>query len=567
VARKVQIMKLDRMTLEALLRSAAEKYGDQAALALIDSEPLTYREVEKIAERTAEKLLTAGMGKGSNVAILGENMPNWVVSYFAIALAGATAVPILPDFKDTEIENIIKHAGCALIFVSEKLYPKVSKLCGEGLTAVMMETLEFPQPAVPGQTVNLRDVEHNEDDIASIIYTSGTTGSSKGVMLTHKNILSNAITSSAIPEMFEQERFVSILPLSHSYECTIGMLVPFSAGAAVYYLGKPPVPNVLLPALKKIKPGVMLSVPLLIEKIYRQKIYKTFTEKKITAKLYSIPFFRKILNRIAGIKLKKLFGGRIYFFGVGGAPLAPDVEKFLREAHFPYAIGYGLTETSPLIAGDNAVWTRYRSTGRILAGVEVKLDKSAGEGDSGEILVKGPNVMKGYYRDEKLTSEVFTEDGWFRTGDLGSFGDDGYLYIKGRIKNMILGPSGENIYPESIESVINSCAFVEDSVVVEDKGILVALVQLNYEDLKNKFEEMKEDAAESGRQLQDYLSHHLAEIKKSVNAQLNNFSKIGLMLEQKNPFEKTPTKKIKRYLYQNLKMFEKKEDTESGGEV
>ncbi len=567
MAKKAQIMKLDRMTLEAFLRSASKRYGDQAALALIDSEPLTYSEVEKMTERTAENLLAAGMGKGSKVAILGENMPNWVVSYFAIALSGAAAVPVLPDFKDTEIENIIKHAGCALIFVSEKLYPKVSKLCTEGLTSVMMETLEFPQPVVSGHTINLKDVEHNEDDVASIIYTSGTTGNSKGVMLTHKNILSNAITSSAIPEMFEQERFVSILPLSHSYECTIGMLVPFSVGAAIYYLGRPPVPNVLLPALKKIKPGVMLSVPLLIEKIYRQKIYKTFTEKKITAKLYAIPFFRRILNRIAGIKLKKLFGGRIYFFGVGGAPLAPDVEKFLREAHFPYAIGYGLTETSPLIAGDNAVCTRYRSTGRLLAGVEVKLDKSAGEGDSGEILVKGPNVMKGYYRDEKLTSEVFTEDGWFRTGDLGSFGEDGYLYIKGRIKNMILGPSGENIYPESIESVINSCAFVEDSVVVEDKGMLVALVQLNYEDLKNKFEDLKEDAAESGRQLQDYFSHHLAEIKKSVNAQLNNFSKIGLMLEQKNPFEKTPTKKIKRYLYQNLKMFEKNEDPQSGGEV
>ncbi len=562
MAKRAKIMELEKMTLDEMLKDAASRYGSQPALAMIDSKPLSYSDVKREVEKTAESLISSGITKGSNVAILGENMPNWVVAYFGIAFSGATAVPILPDFKDTEVENIILHAECSLIFVSDKLYHKVSSLCDKGLKFVKMETLDFPSSfrGDSGTTLRLEDVKNCEDDVASIIYTSGTTGNSKGVMLTHKNIVSNAITSSAIPNITERERFVSILPLSHSYECTLGMLVPFATGAAVYYLGKPPVPNILLPALKKIRPGLMLSVPLLIEKIYRQKIYKTFTEKKITKKLYSIPFFRRTLNFIAGIKLKKLFGGRIYFFGIGGAPLAPDVEKFLREARFPYAIGYGLTETAPLIAGDNAVWTRYRSTGRVLAGVQVKIDKSAGEGDSGEILVKGPNVMKGYYKEEKLTKEAFTPDGWFKTGDLGVLLENGYLYIKGRIKNMILGPSGENIYPESIESVINSCAYVEDSVVIENKGILVALVQFNYEELKNRFEEFKEEAYENSRKLQDFLSQHLADIKKNVNAQLNSFSRISVILEQKNPFEKTPTKKIKRYLYQNLKIFEKKED-------
>ena len=562
--KKEKIMELDKLTLDEFLKDAAERFASQPALSLLDSEPLTYSDVRANAEKTAARLAARGIGKGSTVAVLGENMPNWVVSYFGIVLTGATAVPILPDFNDSEIENIIRHAECSFIFVSEKLFPKVEDLCRKNLPYANMETLEFTDEKESGKegSYAYSPVTIEEDDVASIIYTSGTTGSSKGVMLTHKNMVSNALAASVIPEMEKRDRLVSILPLSHTYEFTIGMLVPYSVGAAIYYIGKPPVPNILLPALKKIRPGVMLSVPLLIEKIYRQKIYKTFTEKKLMAKLYAIPFFRKLLNRIAGKKLKKLFGGRIYFFGIGGAPLAPDVEKFLIEGRFPYAIGYGLTETSPLIAGDNAVWTRYRSTGRVLKGVEVKIDKSKGEGGSGEILVKGPNVMKGYYKDEKLTEEVFTPDGWFRTGDLGELADNGYLYIKGRIKNMILGPSGENIYPESIESIINTCAFVEDSVVIEDKGVLVALVHFNYDDMKKKFEDFKEEAMEGGRHLQEFMSRHIADIKKSVNSQLNNFSKISAIHEFKNPFEKTPTKKIKRYLYQNLKFLERSEKRE-----
>lgn len=592
--KKAEIVKIDVLTLDKLFLKTVKKYGDRTALSLIDSNPVSFNEASRKAEEIASSLLARGIGKGCNVAVLGENMPNWVIAYFGIILSGATAVPILPDFNGIEVKNILIHSEAKLIFISDKLTSKVTDFLSVGGTeptkeeklnieAVLMENLEFP-PVLSGKNRETAFIENSEDDLASIIYTSGTTGRSKGVMLTHKNIVSNVIASSPIPGLEENEKVISILPLSHALEFTLGMLSPFCLGASIYYLGKPPVPNILLPAMKKIKPGVMVSVPILIEKIYRQRIHKTFTANMLIAKLYGIEFFRKILNFFAGIKLKKLFGGRLYFFGVGGAPLAGDVEAFLKEAKFPYAIGYGMTEASPLITGENASGNRFRSTGRRLKWMDIKIAKPEDDavyedkvlfadvpgkiedncGIIGEILIKGPSIMKGYYKEDALTAEVFTSDGWLKTGDLGQISEDGFLYIKGRSKNMILGSGGENIYPESIEGVLNSCQYVEDSVVVENKGLLVALVQLN-EDFFKKLEGFKEGVSESGKQFQDYLGRQLTEIKKSVNSKLNSFSQIHVIMEQKKPFEKTPTKKIKRYLYQNLlEKFDKQEKLRTG---
>ena len=543
---------LDKLTVQNLIRTSGVKYADLPCLSLVDSEPLLYKDVYKKAQDTAFMLQKMGMKKGSHAAILGENTPNWGISYFAAALAGCIAVPVLPDFSASEIKNILLHSDCEAVFVSEKLRYKVD-VSDTDIKVIILDNFsiedESLRNSVASSDIEFIHYEAEEDDIASIIYTSGTTGQSKGVMLTNKNVVSNAVDSSHIPEMDSGDRMLSILPLSHTYECSLGFLLPVSIGAAVYYLGKPPTPNILLPALSKVKPVAMLSVPLLIEKIYRQKILKTFQKNKILNILYKIPFARKILNKAAGKKLYALFGGKLRFFGIGGAKLSADVEEFLIEARFPYAIGYGLTETSPLIAGDNAQYTIYRSTGRILKNVSVRIDKPDEDG-AGEIVVKGPNVMKGYYKNPELTKEVFTEDGWFRTGDLGKL-TDGYLYISGRIKNLILGPSGENIYPESIEGVLNSCDFVEDSVVFDSKGKIVALVHLNREEIAAKFEELKKDAAESKKQLHDFLATHLSEIRKKVNSQLNSFSRITDIREQEDPFEKTPTKKIKRFLYIN----------------
>ncbi len=542
---------LKKLTVKELIRTSSEKYPDLPCLSFVDSAPLSFREVFDKSYETAFLLQKAGLGRESHVAILAENSPNWGIAYFSAAIAGCIAVPILPDFSPSEIRNILEHSECGAVFVSEKLRYKLDDIATD-IIIIRIEDFspeyEAVRISVENSDISFKEYETGEDDVASIIYTSGTTGQSKGVMLTNRNVVSNAVDASHIPEMTEGDRMLSILPLSHTYECSLGFLLPVYLGAAVYYIGKPPTPTVLLPALQKVKPVAMLSVPLLIEKIYRQKILKTFNRNRIIKSVYSIPFFRKLLNRIAGKKLYRLFGGELRFFGIGGAKLSADVEKFLREARFPYAIGYGLTETSPLIAGDNAKNTIYRSTGRILKNVSVRIDNPDQETGAGEIVVKGPNVMKGYYRNPEMTEEVFTDDGWFRTGDLGIL-SDGYLYIKGRIKNLILGPSGENIYPESIEGVLNSFDFVEDSLVFDQKGKIVALVHLNRDEIAAKLEGLKKEAAESTRQLQEFLAEHLSDIKKRVNSQLNSFSKITDIREQSDPFEKTPTKKIKRFLY------------------
>ena len=548
--------KLNKLTVQTLIKVSAEKYSDLPSLSIVDEKPLTFKEVGEKSHEIAHMLQKLGIAKGDHAAIVSENIPNWGISYFAISLAGSVVVPILPDFAADEIKKILAHSDCHAVFVSEKLKYKIDD-SGLDLKVIIIDDFSIENDELRKELESSErefiEYESEEDDIASIIYTSGTTGQSKGVMLTNRNVISNAVDASPIPEMVAGDRMLSVLPLSHTYECSLGFLLPVYVGAAVYYLGKPPTPNVFIPALAKVKPVAMLSVPLLIEKIYRKKILKTFTANIVIKSLYSFPPVRKLLNKAAGKKLMKLFGGELKFYGIGGAKLSADVEKFLCEAHFPYAIGYGLTETSPLIAGDNAKNTLYRSTGRILQNVTVKIDNPDPETGAGEILVKGPNVMKGYYKNPELTAEVFTDDGYFRTGDLGTIEGEGYLYIKGRIKNLILGPSGENIYPESIEGVINSCDFVEDSMVFDNKGKIVALVQLNREEIAAKFEELKKDVSESKKQLQDYLSSHLAEVRKKVNSQLSSFSRINIMLEQKEPFEKTPTKKIKRFLYLNRK--------------
>jgi len=291
---------------------------------------------------------------------------------------------------------------------------------------------------------------------------------------------------------------------------------------------------------------MMLTVPLIMEKIYFNKILPTFRDNTILNLLYKISFFRKLLHATAGKKLVNTFGGHLKFFGIGGAKLNRSVERFLREAKFPYAIGYGLTETAPLLAGANPQKAVFESTGPAIEGIELIInnpDKKTGEG---EIWAKGPNVMVGYYKEPEMTKEVLTPDGWFKTGDLGSFDRNNNLYIKGRLKNMIVGASGENIYPEEIESIINNFRFVVDSLVVQQKGKLVALVQINMEELEKKYQLLKQDMTQK---VEDKVDEVLTELKLYVNSQVNKFSQIQKVVLQPDPFQKTATLKIKRFLY------------------
>ena len=538
--------KLEVLTIPAMLQASYEDYANHQSLIFAGEENLTYKQLESEVKKVARQLHSYGISKGDKVAILSLNMPQWGTAFFAIATLGAVAVPVLPDFHSNEIKNILLHADVSLVFVSETLRSKLEPTTG--LTVVYIEDFQLSSGVgnseIEEQSFDFPKVEEN--DLCSIIYTSGTTGKSKGVMLSHKNIVWTAQQSWLIQNVRPGDRFLSVLPLSHTFENTLGLILPIKYGATVSYLKKPPVPSVLLAALQQVKPTVMLVVPLIVEKIYKSKIMPEINGKFITRFLYKMAVTRELLHKVAARKLYASFGGELKFFGVGGAKLDDKVERFLMDGDFPLAIGYGMTESSPLLAGAGVGKTRFLSTGQPMEGVKIRIGNPNPKTGLGEIQAKGENVMLGYYKEPEITKSVFTEDGWLKTGDLGCFDNDGNLYIKGRIKNMIVGASGENIYPEEIESLINRMEYVLESLVIEQKGKLVAMVHLNMEELEKKYQNMKTEAVLF---LNDKTDEILKEIQKKVNEELNKFSQIQRVVLQPIPFEKTPTQKIKRFLY------------------
>lgn len=537
-------------TIPFVLGETVRKHGKRDAMAFVGEKPINYETINGKILSVIAFLENNGIVQGDKVSILSTNMPNWGITYFAIVSMGAVVVPILPDFSPVEIGNVITHSGAKAVFVSASLIQKLNETenPGPGLR-VLIDDFSFigKSSYKPYNEASrpLNTYQVTEVSLASIIYTSGTTGKSKGVMLSHRNIVFNAIRGGMIHYMDENDRFLSVLPLSHTYENTLGLILPVLKGSCIYYLRKPPTPAVLLPALQEVRPTTMLTVPLIIEKIYFNKILPAFREKLILRLLYKIPSLRKVLNRAAGKKLMKTFGGELRFFGIGGSKLNRTVEKFLVEAKFPYAIGYGLTETSPLLAGANPKNTVYESTGPAIKDIELIIhnpDKITGEG---EIWAKGPNIMMGYYNEPEMTREVLTPDGWFKTGDLGILDKNNNLFIKGRLKNMIVGASGENIYPEEIESVINNFRHVVESLVIEQKGKLVALVHINMEELEKKYQHLKTEA----HRFDEKVDENLRELKEYVNSRVNKFSQISRVVLQSMPFQKTATQKIKRFLY------------------
>ena len=543
------------MTLKELLDRSCDIYADRLAISFVSGTPMTYSEMGQEVAKSTALLGRMGIRKGDRVAILSGNMPNWCIAYFAVTSMGAVVVPILPDFHPDEVQSIMQHSESKALFVSQKLRNSVVGLQSDTLTHIVaIEDFSMLSGELADAPVVTSELPV-DSDTASIIYTSGTTGRSKGVMLSHRNITYNAEQCLHIQDVNLNDVFLSILPLSHTYENTISFVLPIMMGSSIYYLEKPPTASVLVPALKKIRPTTMLSVPLVIEKIYRNQVQAKFTRTKIlkTLYVYVMPF-RKLVHFLAGIKLRKTFGGRLRFFGVGGAKLDATVERFLREARFPYAIGYGLTETAPMLAGSNPSQTRFQAIGEVMYGVEIKIDNPDPRTGIGEVIAKGDNVMQGYYRDPELTRSVFTDDGFFRTGDLGFINKrNNYLYLKGRLKSMILGASGENIFPEDIESVINNVRGVMESLVLQQKGKLVAMVHLNMEEMENSYQQMRAHTVQyiSDKKVEwnKYMDDFAIELKKYVNDHVNRFSQIHTVIVVSAPFEKTPTMKIKRYLY------------------
>jgi len=533
----------DTHTIADIASLGASLYGDRPALGMVGGESITYNELALHTRRVAARLMSMGVAQGDRVAIISESLPEWGVASLGIARAGAVAVPLLVDFRAIQVLEILEHSGVKVVFASAR---QRQKLQGASAVVLPIEELSRLDAELDHAAASIELPRPAPGDLAAIVYTSGTTGNPKGVMLTHRNYLADALGCSAIIVLRPRDVLLSILPLAHAYEYTIGFLIPMMSGSSVQYLDRPPSASALMPALASVRPTIMLSVPLVIEKTYRSAVKPALERMKA----YRNPLLRPLLERIAGAKLYRTFGGRIRFFGIGGAPLDPEVERFLRAVKWPYAIGYGLTETAPIIAASAVGKTSPKAAGPALPGAEIRIaDVRPADGDPdmlvGELQVRGPMVGPGYFRDPARTAESFTEDGWFRTGDLGFQDERGYFSVRGRSKTMILGASGENIYPEEVEAVLNRSPHVLEALVYGGADGLTALIHLKPEAIAEALGKMKAGV--------DQAEHAVAEllesIKKEANERLATFSRICRVESQSESFEKTPTQKIKRFLY------------------
>lgn len=538
-------------TLYDLVRSSIERFSERVAFTMLDGEEVTFKEVGNRIEQIQQTLTSAGLNPGDKVALYSSSMPNWGVSYFAVVSAGMVIVPILPGFSGEEVAKILEHSESKALLVSDKLYSRIPKEAIEKLNIVVRtKNLKVLTQRVEEQGST---AVPQPEELASIIYTSGTTSSPKGVMHSQQSLALHADLCQQLFPISGEDSFLSVLPMSHVYECSLGLIFPFSQGVPVFYLDRPPAASTLVSAMRRVKPTVMLIVPLIIEKIYRSQVRGKFTANKVMAAAYRMAPVRKLLHKLAGKKLYQVFGGRLRFLGIGGAKLDGTTERFLIEAGIPHGIGYGLTETAPLLAGAVPMKKEIGSTGPAVPYVELRLDNINPKTRQGEVIAKTPCCMLGYYKNPEATAEVIDADGWFHTGDLGEFDAEKRLHIKGRLKNMILGPAGENIYPEDIECVLSEHDCIEEALVTEQGGRLVAFVHFNAEQLEARIADWRANWKSKQEALEAKSKELCAEIKGYVNEKVNQFSHLSEVIELKEEFIKTPSMKIRRFLYNNLK--------------
>ena len=528
-------------TLARLFDYATMAHGKRLALTYVDgSQRYTYHDFRAKSLELAHIFSRYGLNAGDRIAILSQNMPNWTVSLFSIVTFGRVAVPILPDSSEVEVSNILNHSECKAIFISERMMPKLTEEQRAKLTLIInIDTLKIIRKDAAAFTCDGWGKEPSPDDLAMIIYTSGTSGKAKGVMLSHRNFCQNVVEAWHAQKANKRDRWLSILPMSHTYEMSFSVLYPLFVGGSVYHIKKLPTPTILIETMKKVRPTIMCSVPLIIEKVYKSSIVPTIAHSRVLS--WMKEHMPRILYYLIGKRLYATFGGKLKFFGIGGSKLDPVVEKFLLDAHFPYAIGYGLTETAPLITNACVGKTVVGSIGVPAYNVQVRLDNVNPETGEGEIVAKGDNVMLGYYKDPERTRSVLTDDGWFRTNDLACMDSKGRYYIKGRLNNMILGPSGENIYPEEIEQVINNFCGVNESLVLERNGRLVALVK--FDDNVLNWDQASED------KFFENLQAKKKAVLDYVNKHVGKSSKVNSVEVVKQNFEKTATQKIRRFKY------------------
>lgn len=503
----------------------------------------------------------AKIKRGDKVALIGKDSAHWCMAYMAVVTYGAVIVPILPDFSPNDVHHIINHSESVLLFVTHRIWDTLEEEKIKHVRAVIsvsdFKCIHERDGSNIGNVIDGLDrkmeekypggfaakdisyVDKGNDEVVLLNYTSGTTGFSKGVMLTGNNLAGNVTYSRTLELMYRGDDILCFLPLAHAYSCAFNFLVPMAVGAHVYLLGKVPSPKILLKAFEEVKPHLILTVPLILEKIYKKTILPRLSQTALRLAL-SIPFLDNRIYAKINKGLVQALGGRFREVIVGGAAMNQEVIDFLYKIKFPFTVGYGMTECGPLISYSNHKVYVPGSCGHVLKGImEVRIDSKDPYNEVGEIQVRGENVMKGYYKNDKATRSVFTKDGWLCTGDLGTIDAEHRIFIRGRSKTMILGASGQNIYPEEIESKLNNLPYVLESVVVERNGKLIALVYPDY------------DAADTAK-----ISHaELPEIMEANRAELNkalaSYESVSSIQLYPTEFEKTPKKSIKRYLYTN----------------
>ncbi len=533
-----------------LFEASIRENWNLRSLADYNGNSYTYREVGEKILLVHEVFRKYGIGRGEKIALLGKNSAQWGIVYIATVSYGAVIVPILPDFRPADIHSIVTHSDSVLLFAEDYLFRELDPSAMPGLKRILkLQDLSPMFPLSPGETAEVpvlpgeitpADILFEAplpEEVAVISYTSGTTGYSKGVLLPHRSLTANIHYARRNMPLNPKDRILSFLPLAHTYGCAFEFLFPFTLGCDITFLTKTPSPKIIIQAFQEIRPALILSVPLVIEKIYKAQLLPVLRKPHMRI-LLRIPGINLLLHKKIREKLSGVFGGAFRELVIGGAPFNTEAERFFRKIGFPFTVGYGMTECGPLISYASWTTTMAGASGRPVDELEVKIDSGNPQQIPGEILIRGAHLMHGYYKNEEATRAVLDPDGWLHSGDLGVIDRRGNIYIRGRSKSMILGPSGKNIYPEEIESVLNNLLLVMESLVIERDGKLVALIFPDYE-ATEKAGHSREDLPAIYKTYLHDLNHHLPK-----------YMAVSDFVIHPQEFEKTPKRSIKRFLYQ-----------------
>jgi long-chain acyl-CoA synthetase len=548
--------------LNAVFEAAIRNNPELTALSDYGGESFTYARIGQRILSVHALFRTAGIKKDDHIALLGKNSAHWCMIYLATITYGAVIVPILPDFKPADIHYIVSHSDSLILYTEDSMFKELDteampllrkvlrvqddgEMFGRDAGYWMLDTgkkKEDPASTIqhPASSLTPGPIHFSPsdpEDIAVISYTSGTTGFSKGVVLQHKSLLGNILFAHRNMPLNPRDKILSFLPLAHTYGCAFEFLFPFTLGCDITLLTKTPSPKIIMQAFQEIRPALILSVPLVIEKIYKSQILPALRKPAVKA-LIRIPILNMLIYKKIRKKMVEVFGGNFRELVIGGAPFNPQAEQFFRKMHFPFTVGYGMTECGPLISYASWKTTRPGASGRAVDELAVRIDSPDPRRISGEILIRGSHVMLGYYKNEEAKRAVIDAEGWLHSGDLGTIDAEGNIYIRGRSKSMILGPSGKNIYPEEIESVLNNRFMVLESLVTERQGKLVALICPDF-DAMEKAGHKKEELPGIFRAYIHDLNHHVPKYMRVADFEITD-----------SEFEKTPKRSIKRFLYQ-----------------